>query len=180
MHDYFNWLLPFDFSPERTSEYAGFVYRITNKQTGRAYIGRKYFWARRGKKTIPSKWENYWGSCKELTADVASLGKDQFERRILQVFKTRSEVDYEEVAEQFRCDVLKAVLPNGERAFYNANIMSRYFYKHGTKRRGKLSDDDIRAIRSDKRTHNVIAQHYGVSTPYISLIRNRKTHQHVE
>ena len=35
------------FLSEDINDYFGFVYRITNLQSDRAYIGRKYFWSYR-------------------------------------------------------------------------------------------------------------------------------------
>ena len=53
----------------------GFVYRITNLQTGQQYIGRKYFVQKRKprgsrrKRTSESNWKAYYGSSKELNED---------------------------------------------------------------------------------------------------------------
>ena len=60
----------------------GFVYRITNLQTGQQYIGRKYFIQKRKprsggrRRTSESNWKQYWGSSKELNADRKRLGSD--------------------------------------------------------------------------------------------------------
>ena len=35
------------FDSDLIGDYYGFVYLITGKQTGRRYIGRKYFWQKR-------------------------------------------------------------------------------------------------------------------------------------
>ena len=51
----------------------GFVYMITNRATGRKYIGKKFFWSqktlpitktrkRRKKTLVESDWKNYYGS----------------------------------------------------------------------------------------------------------------------
>ena len=67
----------------------GFVYRITNLQTEKAYIGRKYFYAFRtpkGKKRKvkqESDWKKYYGSCPELKEDKYYVGESSdIERRI--------------------------------------------------------------------------------------------------
>ena len=69
------------FVSEDINDYFGFVYRITNKQSGKKYIGRKYFWSFRtppGKKRKvkqDSDWQRYYGSCPELKEDIKKYGK---------------------------------------------------------------------------------------------------------
>ena len=109
----------------------GFVYLITNKLTGRMYVGRKYFTAKKGKKRVAGNWEVYFGSCDELLADIEKLGHDNFERVILSLHKTRGLVNYAEVSEQMKRDVLTAKAEDGSRLYYNANIMSRWFVSTG-------------------------------------------------
>lgn len=46
---------------------------------------------------------------------------------MLSVHRTRQETNYAEVKEQFARNVLEAQLANGLEAYYNKNIMSRYF-----------------------------------------------------
>ena len=64
------------FLSEDINDMYGFVYRITNIQSGKQYIGRKYFWqfrTPRGKKRkvkSESDWKKYYGSCPELNEDV--------------------------------------------------------------------------------------------------------------
>lgn len=122
------WILPPGLTEDDISQNEGFVYLITNTLTGRMYVGRKYVTISTGRGRKPtSNWRSYWGSCKALTADITALGHDKFTRRILSVHATKAATNYEETAEQFRRDVLKATLPDGTRAYYNGNIMSRYF-----------------------------------------------------
>ena len=53
-------------------DFFGFVYRITNLQSGKQYIGRKYFWQKRkprggGRKvTSESDWKKYYGAVLNL------------------------------------------------------------------------------------------------------------------
>lgn len=110
-----------------SSTHFGFVYLITNTQTGRMYVGRKYFTRKRGAKRVQSDWKTYYGSCKPLLAEIAEHGRDHFKREILSVHKLRGEVNYAEVKEQFARDVLEARLPDGSRAYYNGNIMNRWY-----------------------------------------------------
>lgn len=107
--------------------HAGFVYLITNLLTGKAYVGKKFFKSKIKGKTRQSDWRRYYGSCKPLKEDIKALGVVNFHREILAVFKLKGQVNYGEVEEQIKRDVLKAVLPDGSRAYYNGNIMSRWF-----------------------------------------------------
>lgn len=109
------------------SDYAGFTYVITNLKTGRQYIGRKYLQAVRGKTVKESDWRKYWGSCKELLADIKTHGHSTFERRILAFHLTRCQTNYHEAKLQFELDVLLATLPDGSPKYYNSNIMGKYY-----------------------------------------------------
>ena len=119
----------------------GYVYRITNLQTGKQYIGRKYFTQRRkprgGKRKVTSEsdWKKYYGSSDELKADVRQLGKGVFKREIISLHKTLGKVNYEETRQLFINNVLTESM-NGEPAYYNSNILGRYmrkdYYKTGT------------------------------------------------
>lgn len=90
--------------------YFGFIYKITNKQNGRVYIGRKLFTKarikgitktnkRKKKLRVANDWQNYFGSSAELLADVAALGEDQFTREILHLTTKRGETNYYEALE---------------------------------------------------------------------------------
>ncbi|WP_131829533.1 NAD synthetase [Teichococcus deserti] len=124
------------------ADFAGFVYLIT-APSGRRYIGRKYLESRRRRnvKTKPgaksarktqvvraqSDWQTYWGSCAELLAEIALLGEDKFTREILHWCRTRGETNYREAEEQFSRRVLTARLPNGSRAYFNGNILCKFY-----------------------------------------------------
>lgn len=115
----------------------GFVYLITNKITGRKYIGKKQFNSYRSKKVkdkkrrkryiLESDWKDYWGSCEELLEDIKELGEDNFSREILRLCKTKRDLTYSEVELQIKADVLTALDEKGNRLYYNSNIMSRWF-----------------------------------------------------
>ena len=113
----------------------GFVYLITNKSNGRSYIGRKYFWQKRkpkgGKRRVTSEsdWRKYYGSCPELKEDIKEFGKDSFQRVILSLHTTPGRVNYEETRQLFLHDVLTERLTDGTPAFYNSNILGRYYRK---------------------------------------------------
>ena len=116
-------------------DYFGFVYCISNKTTGRKYIGRKYFWSYRtppGKKRRvkqESDWKKYYGSCPGLKEDVKKYGKEIFDRKILSLHSTKGVCNYEETKQLFINNVLIESLDDGTPAYYNSNILGRYMRK---------------------------------------------------
>ena len=123
------------FLSENIDDNFGFVYLITNLQNGRRYIGRKYFWSFRkppGKKRKVKKesdWKKYYGSCPELKEDIERLGRQNFSRTILSLHKTPGKTNFEETKQLFLNGVLTESLDTGGPAYYNSNILSRYFRK---------------------------------------------------
>ena len=122
------------FTSDDIKDFFGYVYRITNIQNGRQYIGRKYFTQRRkprgGKRKVTSEsdWKNYYGSSAELKADVKSLGKSNFKREIISLHTTLGKVNYEETRQLFLNNVLTEHI-DGTPAYYNSNILGRYMKK---------------------------------------------------
>lgn len=55
---------------------------------------------------VQTDWQDYWGSCEQLTKDIEKHGKENFRRQILILCKTTFEEAYYEAQEQFRRDVL--------------------------------------------------------------------------
>lgn len=118
-------------------DHEGFVYLITCLKTKRKYIGRKYLKARtrvkvagrtnRRRKVSESNWRHYKSSCDELKKDIAELGIDKFKFEIIWLCKSRRETNYKELEELVKRDVLTAKLKDGTDAYYNGNILSRYF-----------------------------------------------------
>jgi hypothetical protein len=123
------------FESDNIGDNYGFVYLIINKTNHKKYIGRKYFWqfrTPRGKKRkvkSESDWKNYYGSCPELKEDLDKLGRENFSRTILSLHKTKGKTNFGETSQLFKNDVLTESLDNGDPAFYNGNIMNRYFRK---------------------------------------------------
>ena len=113
----------------------GFVYRITNIQTGKQYIGRKYFIQKRkpkgGKRRVTSEsdWKKYYGSSPELKADISTYGKENFSREILSLHPTLGRTNYEETRQLFLHNVLTEKLTDDTPAYYNSNILGRYYRK---------------------------------------------------
>ena len=120
----------------------GFVYKITNKETGKFYIGKKIFKNTKTKQLTkketqslpiargrtPSKkkiitesnWKEYWGSSKELLDDIKTLGKDKFERIILDFCLTKKQLTYSEIYHQM---VYRVLFIDS----YNLNILGKFF-----------------------------------------------------
>jgi hypothetical protein len=123
------------FTSADIEDYFGFVYLIENNLNGKKYIGRKYLWSFRtpkGKKRkvkSESDWKNYYGSCPELKEDIIKFGRQNFSRTILSLHKTKGKTNFEETRRLFTHNVLTESLDNGEPAFYNSNILNRYFRK---------------------------------------------------
>jgi hypothetical protein len=121
-----------DFTESQIGEFYGFVYLITNLQTNKKYVGKKFFYSSRtkvlkGKKKrykIASDWQTYYGSNAELLNDVKLLGAQMFLREILHLCKTKGECGYVEAKEQFNRSVLETD------DFYNAWIMVRVRKSH--------------------------------------------------
>jgi hypothetical protein len=116
----------------------GFVYIIQDTVTLKPYIGKKVLRNTRKKKisqkvkkatktrktyerTVKeSDWLDYYGSSKELLADVQKYGKQRFERIILELCCTKKYLSYAEVSWQMKLDVLR-------QDTYNGNILGRYY-----------------------------------------------------
>ena len=118
------------FTSDDIGDFFGFVYRITNLQSGRQYIGRKYFYQKRkptGSKrrvTSESNWKRYYGSSAELKQDVKEYGRDNFRREIISLHTTKGWVNYEETRQLFLNNVLSE-----DENYYNSNILGRYMKK---------------------------------------------------
>lgn len=112
--------------------YVGFVYCITNNVDDKKYIGKKLLKFKKskmikGKKKkilVESDWKKYWGSNKNLIADVEELGEDKFVREILMLCKSKGECNYWEAKLQFQYCVLETD------RFYNDQIMVRVHRSH--------------------------------------------------
>ena len=141
-----NWTLQFDNNKVVTQledlpnyeNLVGFVYKITHLKTGKIYIGKKQLeysrktaitkkekaetgTRKRTKRvTKQSNWLDYWGSCKELTAEIKNEGKKMFKREIIEICCTKKYLNYSELSHQIKNDVLN----NNS---YNGNILGRYF-----------------------------------------------------
>lgn len=105
----------------------GFVYLITNLETGKKYIGKKTFWTRQKdrktgrRKKKESDWQKYFGSCDELKEDIKNLGEDEFLREILYLCPHKKSMSFYETMEQFKRNVIL------REDYYNTNIEGKFF-----------------------------------------------------
>ena len=135
------------FTTDDINDFFGFVYCITNIQSNKQYIGRKYFYQKRkprgGKRRVTSEsdWKRYYGSSDQLNSDRKLLGNLAFKREILSLHTRLGDVNYEETKQLFLNNVLQESLDNGEPAYYNSNILGRYMRKdYGTFRGNSISN----------------------------------------
>ena len=137
-----NWL--YNNKEDFPTDYYGFIYKITNLETGKYYIGKKAFFHNKKKKLtkkeiaeqtgpgrkattrvdqVDSGWKSYWGSSKELIADVKKLGENKFTRVILKFAKTKKQLTYYELESQILHNALF------DNTSYNDNILGKFFKK---------------------------------------------------
>ena len=112
---------------EAPEGYEGFIYKITcihPDLLDKVYVGRKSF-LHKTKKAVSKKviketgtrkrvergtkdsgWNNYFGSCKILTEDIKTYGKEHFHREILMFCTSKAELTYWEAYYQFTEEVL--------------------------------------------------------------------------
>ena len=125
----------FNDTPE---DFQGFVYLITEIDTGKKYIGKKNFWKpkilpitkkrkRRVRTRVESDWREYTGSSDKVTTLIESRGIDKFKKEILYLCKTKGEMSYYEAKLQFQYDVLLSDEYYNE--FIGCKIHSRHLKK---------------------------------------------------
>ena len=120
----------------------GFVYKITNIQTGKFYIGRKSLYSNIKKKltraelalslgpgrkptskivTKESNWQEYWGSNKLLLEEIKQGGTTPFRKEILRFCFNKKQLTYWEL--HYQC--VNEVLISDKS--YNDNILAKFF-----------------------------------------------------
>lgn len=111
----------------------GFVYMITNTIDGRRYVGKKLLYFTKTKVVnkkkkrikVESDWLEYFSSSKELQKDVETLGKENFNREILFLCKSKGIMSYWEAKLQFQYEVLE-----NQDQWYNRQIQCRVHASH--------------------------------------------------
>lgn len=130
-----HWVFHAEFDPDN---WFGFVYRITDTINDKEYIGKKQLRntrrlkplkgnKNRRKKISGSNWREYTGSSVNVNNAIGELGKENFKFEILSLHETKGSLYYAEVYLQITEDVMRALLPNGERKYYNGNVAAVKF-----------------------------------------------------
>tara|TARA_B110000208_G_C11452141_1_gene315006 strand:- start:86 stop:505 length:420 start_codon:yes stop_codon:yes gene_type:complete len=133
-----NWTFentPFDPEESFLEDFQGFVYIVTEIDTGKKYLGKKFFWKpktlpvtkkrkRKVKTRVQSDWKKYFGSSLEVKALVEQKGAENFKREVLKLCRTKGECSYYEAKLQFQYDVLL------RDDFYNQFIGCKIHAKH--------------------------------------------------
>ena len=120
----------------------GFVYCITDKSTGKKYIGKKLVRTirklpplkgkkRKRRKVVDTDWKTYYGSSEEVKALVEELGEDNFHREILHICNSKGEMSYIEVKEI----MLRDALISDE--YYNGIIQCKIHHSHVRNLKGR-------------------------------------------
>jgi hypothetical protein len=139
----------------------GFIYVMTNKESGRRYIGKKYIYSERKKsltkkeiallenkrlkkwKTVitESDWLTYTSSSKDVNEEIKN--GQEFYREIIEFTYSKIQTTYLEVKLQFVYNVLESD------EWYNGNINHHWFkgnigMDHDTRERGRdpLTDEN--------------------------------------
>lgn len=126
---------PFEPDEDTLSEYVGFVYLITEKDTDMKYVGKKLFHRqktlpvtktrkRRKKVLVESDWRDYHGSSENVKKALDEKGPEAYHREILHLCKSKGDCSYLEAKEQFDRDVLL------REDYYNGIINCRINAKH--------------------------------------------------
>ena len=110
----------------------GFVYIITNTESGRKYLGKKLFFFKKtrqvkGKKKrylAESDWKTYYGSNAIVQAEIEEHGTSAYHREILYLCTTKSECSYMETREIINQGALLT------EDFYNAWVSCKVTARH--------------------------------------------------
>jgi hypothetical protein len=106
--------------PTDTEGVVGFVYLIRNNHPDskkKYYIGQKKLLKKVKKKPLKGKTRNrisyvdndvekYWGSSKELLADIEKYGIEHFSREVIEVCQSKFHMTYGELIWQIKCNAL--------------------------------------------------------------------------
>ena len=125
----------FELGPDDLEDYQGFVYCITELDTGKKYIGKKFFWKpkilpvtktrkRRVKTRVMSDWYTYTGSSVAVQKLIEQKGIDNYHKEILRLCISKGECSYYEAKLQFQYDVLLSD------DYYNEFIGCKIHSKH--------------------------------------------------
>lgn len=128
----------FDPTEEDIKSFHGFVYCITEIDTGKKYIGKKFFWRskilpvtktrkRRKRTLVESDWKKYYGSNETLKERVVEGSETNYKREIIKLCRTKGDCSYHEARLQFENGVL--LDDNYYNNFVGCKIHSRHLTK---------------------------------------------------
>lgn len=159
--------------PTDISGFFGFIYLITNRDTGKKYIGSKQFFKWAGpqggyKETNPmapywdskawaeNDWQFYASSSDELSAEIKRDGAKNYQFNILELCEDKLALHLCEIKWMVELDVLEALDEYGEYAFYNKNIgrcLFRAPFKHSDVEAARAISEDAARRYYLKPTH---------------------------
>lgn len=147
-----------EFDPVEYSfeDLTGFVYCVTDLDNNKKYIGKKTFWSTQRLKPLKGKtrrrvrkkesdWKTYHGSNEEVKLLVENHGTKRFKREILRLCKSKGEMTYFEMKEQFD----RKVLFSDE--YYNEFIGGKIHSKH-VKGIAECMNTDVQLTESSTET----------------------------
>ena len=106
----------------------GFVYLITNLQSGKGYIGCKQYKLYTKLKERESDWKTYTGSSKWLNEDIQNIGKEHFKFEIIAEYKNKRSLRYYELYYQMKFNVLSSTIEGtDEPAYYNSRVGGKFY-----------------------------------------------------
>lgn len=112
----------------------GFVYLITDKSTGKRYVGKKHFKSlkkqakSKKRKSSESDWKSYYSSNDWIKSEIKKgRAVETFQREILHLCESLGKTNYLEVKEQFARGVLET------EEYLNDNISGRWYSKNVNK-----------------------------------------------
>lgn len=119
--------------PTDTEGVVGFVYLIRNNHPDskkKYYIGQKKLLKKVKRKPLKGKTRNrisyvdndvekYWGSSKELLADIEKYGIEHFSREVIEVCQSKFHMTYGELIWQIKCNALM------DQKYYNGILSCR-------------------------------------------------------
>lgn len=162
---YGHWITKTEFNP---TDFIGFIYLVTNVITEQKYIGKKNF---KISTRTTERWQEYTSSSKYLNEDIRKLGKENFRFEILFLCTTKDELDNLEIEEQKQRNILKSLLPDGTREYYN-----RYIHRIGLSTNGIKFDKKIK--EKMRKTHTGVPHNSKDKSLY--LFRNTITQEIVK
>jgi len=152
--------------PEISKDAFGFIYKMTNKATGKMYIGKKQFYHWNGpvggfKATNPtdewwdskawkgSEWETYMSSSVEVLSAAVKGNPWDFTYEVIDYGTDKLDLHIAEVNHQMEEDVLERLDKDGEFLYYNKNVAGMLFRPPFKKAElSKVKETTVEAMRN--------------------------------